>query len=601
MKMWSMKVIILLLFCYACLATGNERAHFESRNFFNILHWDPVEPSFPGEKVLYRVQYWSDLKEEDGFRIKEECQNITSLSCNLTLDTPSVFDVRYRAQVCYNVSTCFRTTTFKPIARTTLGPPILSTYTTASSLHVDVTLPLGPYGESLADIITRSKKGPYKSVPVYTLHITHPKWAEQVNMTESSQFVINLKNNGTEYCGYVVYKPFAEWGRKESEKATFCVTLPDDSLMPWLLGTAALLTAIIIMSVVCMWKYVKVGKEKSMPELLVKFPSSQTGVLKSPDRNLIISKPEFCVQNEKTIYATIQVKPFKPPVGPGGYSPQDIACSDWEDSTGSSVATGPHSATSNPQDTSNQSSEIYSLVTVHVPAEHNEVLQQAPSGRRETSNPPLCSSGESWDKGGSGPKLTSHGVKPLPDPEPCESDPAGPLLLRTERDTNGQLVLPSFTFQLQSGTDDTISPLNSERKPLLSDLIDSKKEGPLLASLQSFDGSEWSDSGLDDSSVHTPTQPYCNSNFSPSQPVTPYFQQSPPPSDAMFESGYKDNWIPATILGNPSKDSCEYNRTNYPWTWTCPRKEEEEGEANEGEERSRSYILGGWGLQIQDN
>lgn len=42
------------------------------------------------------------------------------------------------------------------------------------------------------------------------------------------QFVINLKNNRTEYCGYVVYKPESEWGRSGSENASFCITLPGE-------------------------------------------------------------------------------------------------------------------------------------------------------------------------------------------------------------------------------------------------------------------------------------------------------------------------------------------------------------------------------------
>lgn len=43
--------------------------------------------------------------------------------------------------------------------------------------------------------------------------------------TKTGQFVVNLKNNKTEYCSYVVYKPSIELGRSESENATFCVTL----------------------------------------------------------------------------------------------------------------------------------------------------------------------------------------------------------------------------------------------------------------------------------------------------------------------------------------------------------------------------------------
>lgn len=77
-------------------------------------------------------------------------------------------------------ATCIHSPFFVSVA--TLGAPILSTHTTVSSLHVDVTLPLGPNGDSIANIFARSKKGPHKTEIVYTLKITRPKWAEQVSL-----------------------------------------------------------------------------------------------------------------------------------------------------------------------------------------------------------------------------------------------------------------------------------------------------------------------------------------------------------------------------------------------------------------------------------
>lgn len=62
------------------------------------------------------------------------------------------------------------------------GPPILTTYTTVSSLHVNVNLPLGPNGVSVANIITNSKNRPFKTEIDYTLKITHPVWAAQVSL-----------------------------------------------------------------------------------------------------------------------------------------------------------------------------------------------------------------------------------------------------------------------------------------------------------------------------------------------------------------------------------------------------------------------------------
>uniref|UniRef100_UPI0037E9BA7B interferon lambda receptor 1 n=1 Tax=Semicossyphus pulcher TaxID=241346 RepID=UPI0037E9BA7B len=593
MKMWSMRVIILLLFCYACLSTDNRKVYFESRNFHNVLRWLPAEPAFPGQKVLYSVQYRSDA-DDQSFRIKEGCQNITALSCDLTLETPSLHDVHYQAQVYVNGSCHGRTFRFKPLADTTFGPPSLSTYTTVSSLHVNVTLPSDPKGVSIRDIITGSRNGSSAAVTVYVLKITQPTWAAQVNESTTGRFIINLKNNQTEYCGYVVYKPSAEWGRPESEKASFCAKLQDDPLMllPWLLVSAALLAAVITIPILSLCSYVKGGKEKTMPQTLETPFSSQSRVLEILDGNLIISKPEFYTQIDQTVYATICAKPNVPSVGTEGYSPQDIPCRTWQGSVGSSVGTD--AQTLNPEDTSGQSSEIYSFVAVHVPAEENKDGKRATTKDKETWNLPWSSSGERWDTDGISPVLTTHGVPLLTKPDSYESRAGMPVQLHTVRDPNGQLTLPSLTLQLQSNTSER------ERKPLLSDLIDPHREGPSLASFQSIDSSEWSDSGCDESSVNTPTHPYCNTNYFPSQPVDPYIQKRS--SDASFDSGYKQNWLPEILLGMASKDSCSYRRADNPWTWTNDKMEEEaeEDEERGREEGSRQILLGGWGLQIQE-
>ncbi|XP_026173047.1 interferon lambda receptor 1 [Mastacembelus armatus] len=547
MKMWSLEIIILLLFCYACPLMGNDDVYFVSKNFNNVLHWVPKKPTNAQDKVLYRVEYWSDVTEK--FQIKKECHNITTLSCDLTAETLSVHDVQYRARVFVNGHFHGRTKRFKPMADTVLGPPVLSIGTNVSSLHVNVTLPLGPNGVSIAEIITNSTNGPSKSVIIYTLKITEPKWAALVNKTDTGRFVINLKNNQTKFCGHVVYKPLAEWGRSESQNTSFCVILPYDPrmLLPWLLLCAALPAAIVMTLVLYTYNYVKGGRKNSMPHSLVTGHSdTRRKVLQSPDGKLIISKPVVCTPSNQTIYTTIQPKVPTPWIG--GYSPQDIPCQAWQDIIGSFVDIAAHSPTLTPQDASAQSSEIYSAVAVHVPTEENE--QQCTTAERGNSNLTLTSRGEAWD--GPSPILISREVPPSHDLKSFEGNLSRPLQLHTMRKTNGELVLSSLDFQVQSSTGDT-----PERKPLLLDLIDSQKEGPLLASLQSCDSSEWSDSGCDDNTVNTPTQPYCNTDYSPTQPVVTYLRQgcqnTPSSGGIMFDSGYKQNWMPEFLRGNAAK------------------------------------------------
>ncbi|XP_040020127.2 interferon lambda receptor 1 isoform X1 [Gasterosteus aculeatus] len=554
-----MKVIALLLFCYACLSTVNGKVYFVSKNFHNVLHWDVAAPAHPGEEVLCSVQYHSDAADQR-FLMKEGCQNITALVCDLTAETPSVHDVNYRARVCCNGDSCGTTTRFKPIAQTALGAPALSTHATASSLHVDVTVPLGPDGVSVADIITTSKKLPYETGLVYTLNITRPPWAAQVNERTTGQFVIDLKKGRTEYCGYVVYKPETESGRPESERAPFCVTLPGDplELLPWLLVGAALLAATIATSVVCICKYVNGGKGKSMPQILVISSSTTPTHMQSLDGYLSISKPEIYIKSEERENPMIQGNPEITPLSSGAYSPQDNLGLNWPDGTGSSVGTeGRRGLTPDTEDTSAQSSETYGVVAVQ---EHNRDVPPATGNRRMLA---------------------------LPHEEPGEDVGVG------RRDANGQLVL-----QIQSSGDGRGTPLGPERTPRLSDLIDSGTDGtdgPSLASLKSFDGSEFWDSGCDDSGVTTPTHTYCNGHYPLSQPDSSYLQQGwtkASPGGAARGSGYKQNCFTTMLHGTPSKDVCGYRTTGYDG-----RPTNEEGGRKEGDsevEETRQILLGGW-------
>lgn len=71
----------------------------------------------------------------------------------------------------------------------TLGPPILSTYATASALNVQATLPLGPNGKSIEHLIGRSNNWSSEMQVSYTLNITNPEWAAQVNLSLIWSFV----------------------------------------------------------------------------------------------------------------------------------------------------------------------------------------------------------------------------------------------------------------------------------------------------------------------------------------------------------------------------------------------------------------------------
>lgn len=575
MKMWSLNVMILLLFCYASLSTGKGNVFFESKNFFNVLHWDPVEPGFPGEDVLYSVKL-QRYGEEQG-EIKQ-CQNISGFTCDLTDQTPLILDVEYVAEVLGNGTSLGYTTRFKPLADTAFGPPTLWKRTSRSALLLNVTLPLGPHEDSIADIIARGTTGSSKTVFLYTLHLTHPKWAEHVNESTSGQFVINLKKQ-TEYCGYVVYRPSPEWGRKESEKAHFCETIPGDHQVHWILVGAAVVAGLVVTAIVCVCTYVKGGNVKSTPRAL-DFQKAPEIRLQCPDENFIF--PKLKDVSEKEACPTIKMQVAVPPKTSQGYFAQD----NRQDSTGSSVDTGASSVMPNPEITSAQSSDIYGVVVVHVPQDENGYFPKAANEDTQIVR----------DSGKMRGAQISRGSPALPDVGSAESDEARPLVLRTSRDVDGQLVLSSFALRFPDINDDTGSPVSPEMKPLLKDLIDSKDE-------PSLDTSEWSDSGCDEGNLNSPAQPYCNSNYSPTQPVSGYLQQgtqSRLPEETTSEAAYKPNWMYKIGDDCASTERCEDTKTDYQWT-SAGLKMEDEGENDEGNDGvESSFTLGKWMIHIQD-
>ncbi|XP_029959300.1 interferon lambda receptor 1 isoform X2 [Salarias fasciatus] len=580
MKMWSLNVMILLLFCYACLSTGEGKVFFESKNFFNVLHWDPAEPGIHGQDVLYSVR--NQRYGEEQYEDIKQCQNITDLSCNLTEMTPFLHDVQYVAQVFANGTFLGSTMRFKPLADTTLGPPILETHTSESTLSVNVTLPLGPNGASIADIIASSRKGSKTNVFVYILHLTEPQWAAHVNKSRSGQFVINLKKQ-TKYCGHVDYKSSLEWGRKASEKAAFCVTLPDDHPVHWILVGVAVVAGLITLSVVCMCTYVRGGKPKSMPRALEAQKATRR-IFKFPDDSLTVSELKIASKSENTVYVTIKKKFSVPSDASPVYSSHGVLSGVWPDSSGSSAGAAAGGAMPNPENTSAQSSEVYGAVAIRVPEEDNGDTQPV-SDNSVTSDPLLSSNKTSFNDRKMNATLILHEAPTTPN----EGGPERTLVLQTRRDMNGQLMLHV--------TGDTASPVSPERKPLLGDLI-FIKDGP---SLQDLDTPEGLDSGCEDSPLSSPTKPDCNSNYIPTQPGSMYVQQgtqrgpeSPP------ESAYKPNWVHSTLQDCASTESCEEPRTNYPRTST-DLKTEEEHDDNEGDGRVDSLLaLREWGIQIQD-
>ncbi|XP_033837672.1 interferon lambda receptor 1 [Periophthalmus magnuspinnatus] len=552
------RMVIFLLFCYASVTSGQgEKVAFTSRNFINILTWEPAEPRFPGEKVQYSVLYSASDKEKEVFQIKAECQNITELSCDLTDETPAVYDVHYRAKVLVGDSDYGQTRRFRPVAETVLGAPILSHNISRASLHVNVKLPLGRNNESISDIFKKNIKGPSGDFAVYHLIITKPLKATQEIENTSGHFVVNLKDDQMQYCGYVEYKPAVEWGRPRSEKASFCTTQPGPFWMPWIILSVAVLVAVLLVAVCCVKRYVTHVKKTWPQSLGFKEQSSDSHeAIMKPEEAHNISKLEISVcLSEKIEYANIHMMPPVLSVR-DGHSNKILS---WTENS-FDRGVGVHGRVLRYPDTSTESSVNYGGVVV----EENGDFHQLQTDQA-WKNAQWISSKEGLVESGPSPKTI-----PLSNVNIYENGETQPLLLQTQRDSEGQLML---SLQAPfSGTTDTLVSL--QRKPLLSYLTVSSDKGSNFVSLHSLDSSDCSDFGSDENTLPTPTQDYGNSHYLPTQPDFTHFspdsQSSLSCDSGTYDTPYKQNWMPSISNGTST--------TNYAWTWSGLKEESKEAD-----------------------
>lgn len=289
--------------------------------------------------------------------------------------------------------------------------------------------------------------------------------------------------------------------------------------------------------------------------------------------------------------AAIHLKQSVPSASLDGYSPQDIPCQIWQDSSTDTAVLSQLSLTSDPKDNSAQSSVSYSAVVVHDPTEDQGAIKTPGNSNKLNFSKEECGSNHAITL-----VMASHTESSRSVQDSLDSDPSRPLLLHTVRDSDGNLLLPFHSFQFQSST------ANLQRRPLLSDLIDSTTAQPALSSLLILDGAE---SECDDGVVTSPTQTYCNSHYHHTHAGIPSPHQATLNSsstDGRAESCYMQNWIPEVNVETVSMHSTFDRRADYPCTWNGLKREEGETEEVKGLENFplREHFLGNWAVQIQD-
>lgn len=65
---------------------------------------------------MLRPVLFHSYEDNSTYQTKAECQNIPTLTCDLTAETPSIYSLHYLAQVLVDGQNYGYTTIFKPIA-----------------------------------------------------------------------------------------------------------------------------------------------------------------------------------------------------------------------------------------------------------------------------------------------------------------------------------------------------------------------------------------------------------------------------------------------------------------------------------------------------
>ncbi|XP_005065786.2 interleukin-22 receptor subunit alpha-2 [Mesocricetus auratus] len=199
------------------------KVQFQSRNFHNILRWQPGS-ALTGNGSVYFVQYKMYGQRE--WKNKTDCWGTTELFCDLTNETLDLYEPYYgRVMTAWagSYSAWSRTPRFTPWWETKLDPPFVTTIQVNTSLLVLLRAPELPY---------RNQTGKNTSMEnyydlVYRVFITDNSLGKEQTAYEGTQRTVQIEGL-TARSGYCVvaeiYQPML--GRKSPRSEQRCVQIP---------------------------------------------------------------------------------------------------------------------------------------------------------------------------------------------------------------------------------------------------------------------------------------------------------------------------------------------------------------------------------------
>ncbi|XP_048210627.1 interleukin-22 receptor subunit alpha-2 isoform X2 [Perognathus longimembris pacificus] len=199
------------------------RVQFQSRNFHNVLHWQPGRaPS--NHSRIYFVQYKKYGQKE--WKNKAECWETQELFCDLTDETSDLRELYYgrvRMASAGNYSGWSMTRRFTPWWATNIDPPVINVTQHNGSVLVVLHAPDFPY---------RHQKGTNVTVEnyydlVYRVFLINNSLEKEQNIYEGAGRVVEIgalmPHSG--YCIVAeIYQPML--GRSSQRSEEICVKIP---------------------------------------------------------------------------------------------------------------------------------------------------------------------------------------------------------------------------------------------------------------------------------------------------------------------------------------------------------------------------------------
>uniref|UniRef100_A0A673JNJ9 Interleukin-22 receptor subunit alpha-1-like n=1 Tax=Sinocyclocheilus rhinocerous TaxID=307959 RepID=A0A673JNJ9_9TELE len=259
------------------------KAYFESRNFFSVLHWDPVD--VPGQTLLYSVQYNHYGKP---YEPVTWCENISTPVCDMTdVMTHVMSDVTSKYHVKVSAGgRCLGEVMFTPFWETTFAAPQLSVTSNQTHLNVTVSPPMAAWNCSIENIGFWGK-GFQRSSIKYTVRLTHP---ESLVFEDTSRSVfLWLVETDVQYCGDVLYTLTHPGRSSPSENASFCVTVSAPKSWLHILIWPCLLALLLLIVLPIMLCQLSVKRKSSLPKPLVSDCVIFTAVFPTPKSEIVVN------------------------------------------------------------------------------------------------------------------------------------------------------------------------------------------------------------------------------------------------------------------------------------------------------------------------